>query len=99
MIQIVMKPVEKTPVVKGEGLYEAVFNGERLGLWVRAKRACEAERKLMIVFRHELMNKLLDFNADDYPLYDKEVTDEGKTEETGGPEDRRAEDPDHRGSA
>ena len=76
MIQIVMKPVDKAPVVKGEGFYEAIFNGERLGLHVRAKRACEAERKLMIVFRHDLMNKLLDFNADDYPLYDKEVRNE-----------------------
>lgn len=99
MIQIVMKPVEKAPVVKGEGLYETVFNGEKLGLRVRAKRACEAERKLMIIFRHELMNKSIDFNADDYPLYDKEVTDEGKTEKTGGTENHRAENTDHRGGA
>ena len=85
MIQIMMKPVDKAPVVKGEGLYEAVFNGERLGLRVRAKRACEAERKLMIVFRHELADKSIDFNADDYPLYDKEVRNGiHRTEESDG---------------
>lgn len=112
MIQIVMKPVDKVPVVKGEGLYEAVFNGERIGLRVRAKRACEAERKMMIVFRHELTNKSLEFNANDYPLYDKETMN-GKEIDDGGdpegkgkaregnedPEDRRAADPDRRDGA
>ena len=51
MIQIVMKP-DKAPIVKGEGLYRAVFNCEDLGFSIRAKNAREADRKLMIVFRH-----------------------------------------------
>lgn len=75
MIQIVMKP-EEAPVVKGEGLYRTLFNGETLGFRIRAKNAREAERKLMIVFRHELTSKLIDFRAEDHPLYDKEEDDE-----------------------
>lgn len=82
MIQIVMKP-EPAPVVRGEGLYRVLFNGEEIGFRVRAKNARDAERKMMVVFRHELPSKTLDFNADDYPLYDKEVED-GK-EESGVP--------------
>ena len=78
MIQIVMKP-EPAPTVRGEGLYRAVFNCEDLGLRVRAKNAREAERKLMIVFRHELTWKLIDFNADDFPSYER--NENGKTKE------------------
>ena len=92
MIQIVMKP-DKAHVVKGEGLYRAVFNCEDLGLRVRAKNAREAERKLMIVFRHELTCKLMDFKAEDYPAYDKEESDEKETEK-GHPEGGRATDSD-----
>ena len=66
MIQIVFKP-ERAPVVRGESLYRAVFNCEDLGLRVRAKNAREAERKMMIIMRHELTGKLIDFNADDFP--------------------------------
>lgn len=80
MIQIVMKP-EPAPVVRGEGLYRVLFNGEEIGFRVRAKNARDAERKLMVVFRHELPSKTLDFNADDYPLYDKEESDGKKVEE------------------
>ena len=78
MIQIVMKP-EPAPIVRGEGLYRAVFNCEDLGLRIRAKNAREAERKTMIVFRHELTGKLIDFNADDFPSYER--NENGKTEE------------------
>ena len=92
MIQIVMKP-EPAPVVRGEGLYRAVFNCEDLGLRIRAKNAHEAERKLMIVCRHELTNKLIDFRAEDYPTYDKEESDEKETEK-GHPEGGRATDSD-----
>ena len=92
MIQIVFKP-EKAPVVKGESLYRAVFNCEDLGLRVRAKNAREAERKLMIVCRHELTNKLIDFKAEDHPAYDKEGSDEKETEK-GHPEGNRATDSD-----
>ena len=78
MIQIVMKP-DKAPVVNHEGLYRAVFNCEDLGLRVRAKNAREAERKMMIIMRHELTGKLIDFNADDFPNYER--NENGKTEE------------------
>ena len=78
MIQIVMKP-EPAPTVRGEGLYRAVFNCEDLCLRIRAKNAREAERKLMIVFRHELTGKPIDFNADDFPSYER--NENGKTEE------------------
>lgn len=92
MIQIVMKP-GKAPVVNHEGLYRAVFNCEDLGFRVRARNAREAERKLMIVFRHELSNKLINFKAEDYPTYDKEESN-GKETEKGRPEGGRTEDPD-----
>ena len=92
MIQIVMKP-DKAPVVNHEGLYRAVFNCEELGFRVRARNAREAERKLMIVCRHELSNKLINFKAEDYPAYDKENSDGEETKEEG-PKDSRIEDPD-----
>lgn len=78
MIQIVFKP-ERAPVVRGESLYRAVFSCEDLGLRVRAKNAREAERKMMIIMRHELTGKLIDFNADDFPNYKR--NENGKTEE------------------
>ena len=78
MIQIVFKP-ERAPIVRGESLYRAVFNCEDLGLRVRAKNAREAERKMMIIMRHELTGKLIDFNADDFPNYER--NENGKTEE------------------
>ena len=76
MIRIVFKP-ERAPVVRGESLYRAVFNCEDLGLRVRAKNAREAERKMMIIMRHELTGKLIDFNADDFPNYERKE-DNGK---------------------
>lgn len=78
MIQIVFKP-EKAPVVKGEALYKAVFNQKEDIFLVRARNAAEAERKTMIVMRHELTRKLIDFNADDFPSYER--NENGKTEE------------------
>lgn len=87
MIQIVMKP-EKAPVVRGESLYHAVFNCEDLGLRVRAKNAREAERKMMVVFRHELTRKTINFRPEDYPAYDKEKSDGKETEDR--PEGGRA---------
>ena len=92
MIQIVMKP-DKAPIVKGEGLYQAVFNCEDLSLRIRAKNAHEAERKLMIVCRHELTNKLINFRAEDYPTYDKEESN-GEETEKGHPEGNRITDSD-----
>lgn len=92
MIQIVMKP-DKAPVVNREGLYRVVFNCEELGFRVRARNAREAERKLMIVFRHELSDKLINFKAEDYPAYDKEEHN-GEETEKGHPEGGRVADSD-----
>lgn len=82
MICIVMKPV-RSPVVKGEGLYDAVFCGERFSpepLRVRARNAAEAERKLMICFRHELPGRTLSFDPEDFREYDKEEKENGMQE-------------------
>ena len=92
MIRIVMKP-DKAPIVNHEGLYRAVFNCEDLGLRVRSKNVREAERKTMVVFRHELACKLINFKAEDYPAYDKEESDGEETKENN-PEGGRAEDSD-----
>lgn len=78
MIQIVFKP-ERVPIVRGESLYRAVFNQREDIFFVRARNAAEAERKTMIVMRHELTGKLIDFNADDFPSYER--NENGKTEE------------------
>lgn len=91
MIQIVMKP-EPAPVIKGEGLYRAVFNQKEHIFLIRARNAAEAERKTMIVMRHELTGKLIDFNADDFPSYER--NENGKTEEgSEAPEGGEADDP------
>ena len=74
MIQVVMKP-EPAPTVNGEGLYRAVFNQREDIFLVRARNAAEAERKTMIVMRHELMGKLVDFDTDDFPSYDRKEED------------------------
>ena len=92
MIRIVMKP-DKAPIVNHEGLYRVVFNCEDLGLRVRARNAREAERKTMIVFRHELTNKLINFRAEDHPAYDKEESNGEETKESN-PEGCRSEDSD-----
>ena len=47
MIQIVMKPVPGQGVVNRESLYTALFNGEDIGMRVRALRASHAEQKVM----------------------------------------------------
>ena len=91
MIQIVMKPAP-APVIKGEGLYRAVFNQKEDIFLIRARNAAEAERKTMIVMRHELTGKLIDFNADDFPSYER--NENGKTEEgSEAPEGGEADDP------
>lgn len=61
-ITIVMKPL-KAPVVVGEGLYAAVFNGERV-LDVRAKNAKCAEEKFMYLMNREAKGKTLDFDLE-----------------------------------
>lgn len=61
-ITIVMKPL-KAPVVAGEGLYAAMFNGEQV-LRVRAKNARYAEEKFMYLMKREASGKTLDFDLE-----------------------------------
>lgn len=92
MIQMVMKP-DRAPVVNREGLYRVLFSCEDIGFRIRARNAWEAERKLMIAFRHELTGKMIDFRPEDYPAYDKEECDEDETKGVRS-EGGRAADPD-----
>ena len=68
MIQIVMKPVPGEGVVRRENLYTALFNGEDIGMQVRALRASHAEDKVMEVFRHSVKklggHLLVDYNLE-----------------------------------
>lgn len=63
MIRIVLKPVPKAPVVDREGLYDAVFNGQRM-FRVRARNARHAERKIMFLVEHETKNKVIDYDLE-----------------------------------
>lgn len=83
-LNIVMKPV-KAKVVHGEGLYLAVMNHQDGLCYIRAKNSYEAERKMSIVFRHEIKGKTIDFNANDFPDWDKPdvPTQEGGTTSGG----------------
>ena len=69
MIQIVMKP-DKAPVVNREGLYVALFNGEDIGMRVRALRASHAEEKVMEMLRHSIDKAggrlLVDYNLEQW---------------------------------
>lgn len=65
MTELVCKP-EKAPVVKKRGLYEVYMNRKPLGLHIRARNAGEADEMLRFVFTHELTDKNLDFNLEDF---------------------------------
>lgn len=94
MIGIVMKPVHGASSIKGEGLYDAVFRGGERLFRIRARNAPAAEEKLMVVFRHELAGKTLDFRADNFPEYlesRKEEKDAYRNEVHLSPEGRGAE--------
>lgn len=64
MIQIIMKPTPGAGVVNRESLYTALFNGEDVGLKVRARRASHAEEKMMVVFREQLNGKTVDYDLE-----------------------------------
>lgn len=87
MIQIVMKPTPGEGVVDRETLYTALFNGEDVGLRVRALRASHAEAKIMAVFRAQLRGKTVSY---DLEAYEKSLDDRRKENcddgDTGEPE-------------
>ena len=66
MIQIVMKPTPGEGVVNRETLYTALFNGGDIGLRVRGLRASHAEAKMMVVFREQLKDKIVDYDLERY---------------------------------
>jgi hypothetical protein len=70
MIQIVMKPVPGQGVVNRESLYTALFNGEDIGMQVRALRASHAEQKVMEMLRHSIDKVggrlLVDYNLEQW---------------------------------
>ena len=61
-VTVLMRPL-KAPVVSGEGLYAAVFNGEQV-FRVRAKNARHAEEKFMFLMKREASGKTLDFDLE-----------------------------------
>ena len=87
MIQIVMKPTPDTGVVDRETLYTALFDGEDVGLRVRALRASHAEAKMMAIFRAQLNGKTVSY---DLEAYEKSLDDRRKENyddgNTGEPE-------------
>lgn len=80
MIQIVMKPVPGERVVNRETLYTALFNGEDIGMKVRALRASHAEEKVMEMFRHSV-DKVGGVLLVDYNLEQWKVMKNGKDQE------------------
>ena len=84
MIQIVMKPVPGQGVVNRESLYTALFNGEDIGMQVRALRASHAEQKVMEMLRHSIDkvggHLLVDYNLEQWKER-KDGSDAGTHEE------------------
>lgn len=92
MIQIVMKPVSGEGVVNRETLYTAFFNGEDIGMKVRALRASHAEEKVMEIFRYSIDKAggtlLVDYNLEQW----KEIKN-GKAQEPATEEGAAHEEP------
>lgn len=65
-----MKPVPGEGVVNRETLYTAFFNGEDIGMKVRALRASHAEEKVMEIFRYSIDKAggtlLVDYNLEQW---------------------------------
>lgn len=83
MIQIVMKPTPGEGVVDRETLYTALFNGEDVGLRVRALRASHAEAKIMAVFRAQLNGKTVSYDLGAYERKLKDAEAEEPAPEEG----------------
>ena len=66
MIQIVMKPDYGIKPKGGENCYGCLFNGEDVGFRVWGKRASHAEEKLMVIFREQLKEKVVDYDLEAY---------------------------------
>lgn len=66
MIQIVMKPDYGIKPKGGEKCYGCLFNGEDIGFRVWGRKASHAEEKLMVIFREQLKEKVVDYDIEAY---------------------------------
>lgn len=77
MIQIVMKPDYGIKPKDGENCYGVMFNGEDIGFRVFGRKASHAEEKLMVIFREQLKEKVVDYDLEAY----RKSKGEGRNEE------------------
>lgn len=77
MIQIVMKPDYAIKQKGGENCYGVMFNGEDIGFRVFGRKASHAEEKLMVIFREQLKEKVVDYDLEAY----RKSKGEGRNEE------------------
>lgn len=77
MIQIVMKPDYAIKPKDGENCYGVMFNGEDIGFRVFGRRASHAEEKLMVIFKEQLKEKVVDYDLEAY----RKSKSEGRNEE------------------
>lgn len=77
MIQIVMKPDYAIKPKEGENCYGVMFNGEDIGFRVFGRKASHAEEKLMVIFREQLNEKVVDYDLEAY----RKSKGEGRNEE------------------
>ncbi len=86
MIQIVMKPDYAIKPKCGENCYGCLFNGEDIGFRVWGKKASHAEEKLMVIFREQLKEKVVDYDLEAYRKSKGEgQNEEGNEERNEGP--------------
>lgn len=81
MIQIVMKPDYAIKPKGGENCYGVMFNGEDIGFRVFGRKASHAEEKLMVIFREQLKEKVVDYDLEAYRKSKGEGQNEGRNEE------------------
>lgn len=81
MIQIVMKPDYAIKPKDGENCYGVMFNGEDIGFRVFGRKASHAEEKLMVIFREQLKEKVVDYDLEAYRKSKGEGQNEGRKEE------------------
>lgn len=87
MIQIVMKPDYAIKPKDGENCYGVMFNGEDIGFRVFGRKASHAEEKLMVIFREQLKEKVVNYDLEAYRKSKGESAgaEERKAEEDLGP--------------
>ena len=88
MIQIVMKPDYAIKRKDGENCYGVLFNGEDVGFRVWGKRASHAEEKLMVIFREQLKEKVVDYDLEAYRKSKGETAEASAKEESAVPAEK-----------